>query len=144
MRALSTLRRSVLALSLVPLVLLSACGGGSDSPSYAGTYNLSLTKVTDNCGSGALYAMSLQQKVTQSGRSIKLVSDDLTLEGEIESDNSGFTVTHEETDSGVVVRAAVVYLGEPGASEYSVGLGIAARAGNAVCMVTYGGKAQRA
>lgn len=139
----SSVRRSVVALSLVPLVLLTACGGGGDSPSYAGTYDLSLTKASDNCGTGSPNAITLQQKVTQSGRTIRLVSEDLTLEGEIESDNSGFTVTHEETDSGVVLRAAVVYLGAPGASDYSVGLGMAAKAGSAVCMVTYGGNAKR-
>lgn len=134
-------------------VALQACGGGSSSddaadtpaevPSFAGTYNVSLTKTSDTCNSGSDKSFKVKQTVTQSGRDITLVSGAATLHGSVDADNAGLSVSTQTTSNGIVLTTTTVYRTTSTAGLYGAGLSLVARSGNAMCSVNYNGQAKR-
>lgn len=123
--------------------LLTACGGGDgdgDFRSFAGNYNVTLQKFSDTCFTGLPYQMNLSQTVHQDGRRISVTSNDITLHGQIDENDAGFTTTYSDGNGGV---ASVVYQITENPGQYAVGFAIGATAGRISCMVTYGGMATR-
>lgn len=133
---------------VLPVALL-ACGGGSDDdsaaevPSFAGTYDVSYTKTSDTCASGAAKTAKATQTVTQSGRNVTLVSNTLTLLGSVDADNAGLSMSAQSTTSGVVATTSAVYRTTSTPGVYGAGLSVVARAGSTLCSISYNGQAKR-
>jgi hypothetical protein len=135
----------VLSLGLV------ACGSGdsddaaqgTSAPDFSGTYQLTMSKTRDSCNSGIPQQTSLQQTVSQAGRTITLTSNDVTASGQVDGDNAGFSVSAQTLVEGVPVSYGAAYrqTGTPGL--YTAGLSIVATSGGVTCTVTYGGEARR-
>lgn len=147
-------KKFLTASSMVVLsVTLQACGGGSSSddvadtpaavPSFAGTYNVSLTKTSDTCNSGIEKSFKVKQTVTQSGRNITLVSGKATLQGSVDADNAGLSVSTKTTSNGIEMTTSTVYRTTSTAGLYGAGLSLVARSGNAMCSITFNGQAKR-
>jgi hypothetical protein len=129
---------------------LVACGGGSDddgpataTPDFAGRYQVTMNKTQDSCNSGVAQQLSTQQTVTQAGRTITLVSNEVTASGQVDGDNRGFSVSAQTTVSGVPVSYGTVFRMTDTPGLYQAGLSIVATSGSARCTVTYGGEARR-
>lgn len=129
---------------------LVACGGGSDddgpaaaTPDFAGNYQVTMTKTLDDCSSGVAQQLSTQQSVTQAGRTITLVSNEVTATGQVDVDNRGFSVSAQTTVSGVPISYGTVFRMTDTPGLYQAGLSIVATSGSARCTVTYGGEARR-
>lgn len=121
--------------------MLAGCGGGDDDGGrFAGQYAVTVYKVSDTCYSTLPYALSFTQTVQQSGQSITVVSNDITLNGSVDADGAGFTTTYSNSSGG---SAAVVYRANASEQEYTVGFAIGATAGSLSCVVAYGGTATR-
>ena len=143
--------KSLTACSAVVLsVGLQACGGGSSSdtdsaaelPSFTGTYDVTLSKTLDSCGTNTAKAAKVVQTVTQSGRSITLVSNVLTLQGSVDADNAGLSASTQSTTNGVLVTSTVIYRSTSTPGVYGAGYSVVGRAGAQTCTVSYNGQAK--
>lgn len=75
--------------------VLAACGGGGgdDTPSFAGTYQLSTAVVSSNtCGTSVANIAASQGGATQNGRNVTWVESSGNYAGSVDTDNGGFTV----------------------------------------------------
>lgn len=137
---------SVVALS----VGLQACGGGSSSdtdasaevPSFAGTYDVTLTKTSDTCATGLAKSSKVVQTVTQSGRAITLVSNTVTLQGSVDADNAGLSTSFQTTSDGVLLTTTMVYRSTATPGLYGAGFSVVAKSGNETCSISYNGQAK--
>jgi hypothetical protein len=129
---------------------LLACGGGREddapaaaTPDFAGRFQVTMNKTQDSCSSGVAQQLSTQQTVSQVGRTITLVSNEVTASGQVDGDNRGFSVSAQTTLSGVPVSYGTVFRLTDTPGLYQTGLSIVATSGGARCTVTYGGEARR-
>ena len=120
-----------------------ADGPAAATPDFAGRYQITMNKTQDSCNSGVAQQLSTQQTVTQAGRTITLVSNDVTASGQVDGDNRGFSVSAQATVSGVPISYGTVYRMTDTPGLYQAGLSIVATSGSARCTVTYGGEARR-
>jgi hypothetical protein len=92
------LRRRSVTGSLIVLgavALLSACGGGHKeddpiTPSYVGSYRVSLNLAFNNCGGSPAGALSQIHVITQVDRNVLVERDNIAYQGAVEVDNKGF------------------------------------------------------
>jgi hypothetical protein len=90
-------RRSVtgsLILASAALVL-SACGGGHEedeslTPSYVGSYRVTLNLVVNTCGGSPAAALSQVHRISQTDRNVLVERDTLAYQGSVEIDDKGF------------------------------------------------------
>jgi hypothetical protein len=137
---------SVLAMPAIAATLV-ACGGGSSEPEgpiplYAGTYFVVLNKTVDNCNSGVPNRLEILQTVSQSGRNLTMTSNDVVLQGQVDPDNLGISVSAQAVDNGVLVTTGVVYRASNVEGLFGAGLSVVGDAGNVRCTVAYNGQAQ--
>ena len=144
-------KKFLAACSVVVLSMgLQACGGGSSSdadasaeaPSFAGTYDVTLSKTSDPCATGLDKSFKAVQTVTQSGRAITLVSNAITLQGSVDVDNAGLSTSFQNTTDGVLVTTTMVYRSTATPGLYGAGLSVVAKSGNTTCSLSYNGQAK--
>ena len=103
-------RIKFLAVVAIAAVLV-ACGGGGDDtpPSFEGRYHEVFSLTSNTCANAAA-TIDGYDLVTQSGRSVNIVSGTLTLAGTVDADNGGFTVSGSTVNSyGITVLATLKY-----------------------------------
>lgn len=137
---------SVLALSALTATLV-ACGGGSSEPDgpiplYAGTYFVVMNKTVDNCNTGVANRVEILQTVSQSGRSVTLVSNQVVLQGQVDPDNLGISTSAQSVDRGVRLTTGMVYRATDTVGLFGAGLSLVADADGERCVVAYNGQAQ--
>lgn len=126
-------------------VSLAGCGGGSSepeaaAPSFAGTYRVTLNK-TNDCGTGVPQTAELTQTVTQSGRNITLVSNAVTLQGQVDADNAGFSTSTQTVNGNITTTTTTIYRTSPTPGLYGVGFAIVAQGDGQRCEIAYNGQA---
>ena len=138
--------KSLGALSLV--FALGACGGGGSdneagpAPSFAGTYDVKMSRTTDTCNLGLAKSVALVHSVSQDGRAITLLSNKVTLRGTVDADNGGFSTSYQQTSQGVVTTTSTVYRATETPGLFSAGLAIVASGSGGSCKVVYDGSAK--
>ncbi|MDP2741971.1 MAG: hypothetical protein Q8O50_00690 [Hydrogenophaga sp.] len=139
------MKRALIAVPLVSVALLG-CGGGSSDPGpiplYAGTYFVVMDKTVDNCNTRVANRIEVIQTVSQSGRAVTLVSNQLVLQGQVDPDDLGISTSAQSFEDGVRVTTGVVYRASNVQGLFGAGLSIVADAGNVRCTVAYNGQAQ--
>jgi hypothetical protein len=137
--------RALLAVPLFSVALLG-CGGGSSEPEvvplYAGTYFVVMDKTVDDCNSGVSNRVEVIQTVSQSGRSVTLVSNQVVLQGQVDPDNFGISTSAQSFQDGVRLTTGMVYRASNTPGLFGAGLSIVADSGNQRCVVAYNGQAQ--
>lgn len=138
-RPLSLLAAAALSLALV------GCGGGSSepeapAPSFAGTYLVTLNKTRD-CGTGISQTAEIIQTVTQSGRAITLVSNAVTLQGNVDPDNAGFSTSTQSTSGNITTTTTTIYRTSSTPGLYGVGFAVVAAGDGGRCEIAYSGQA---
>ncbi|MDR7152078.1 hypothetical protein J2W49_004054 [Hydrogenophaga palleronii] len=137
--------RTLLTVPLVAVALVG-CGGGSSEPEvvplYAGTYFVVMDKTVDDCNTGVARRIEVIQTVSQSGRAVTLVSNQLVLQGQVDPDDLGISTSAQTIQDGVRVTTGVVYRASNVPGLFGAGLSIVADAGNQRCVVAYNGQAQ--
>lgn len=139
------MNRALIALPLISVALLGCGGGSSDSgpiPLYAGTYFVVMDKTVDDCNTRVANRIEVIQTVSQSGRAVTLVSNDVVLQGQVDPDNLGISTSAQSIQDGVRVTTGVVYRASNVEGLFGAGLSIVADAGNQRCTVAYNGQAQ--
>jgi len=139
------MKRALVALPLVSVALLGCGGGSSDSgpiPLYAGTYFVVMDKTVDDCNTRVANRIEVIQTVSQSGRAVTLVSNDVVLQGQVDPDDLGISTSAQSFQDGVRVTTGVVYRASNVQGLFGAGLSIVADAGNQRCTVAYNGQAQ--
>ena len=136
---LSTIRTCLLALATVVLVACGGGGGGDDSPNFAGNYATNSTLISNNCSAAVPGSISGVTSIAQSGRTVTLVSDELSFSGSVDTDNGGFTVTTSQVSSGVTVLTVFNFRTITSGSKYSVQVSVTA----APCSAVYTGTATK-
>lgn len=94
------LRRRTVTGSLVVVgaaALVSACGGGHEesdpiTPSYVGSYRVSMNLAFNSCGGAPAGALSQIHVITQVDRNVLVARDNIAYQGSVEVDNKGFVV----------------------------------------------------
>lgn len=109
---------------------------------YAGTYFVVMDKTVDDCNTGVARRIEVIQTVSQSGRSVTLVSNNVVLQGQVDPDNLGISTSAQTIQDGVRVTTGVVYRASNVPGLFGAGLSIVADAGNQRCVVAYNGQAQ--
>ena len=95
--------------------VLAACGGGdggSDAtPNFAGNYRINANLATNSCNlAGLVQVVGGVDTVTQSGRNVTYSSEGINpLQGTVDADNGGYTVTGSQTSSGVTFALTAKY-----------------------------------
>lgn len=137
--------RALLTVPLISVALLG-CGGGSSEPEvvplYAGTYFVVMDKTVDDCNTGVARRIEVIQTVSQSGRSVTLVSNQVVLQGQVDPDNFGISTSAQTIEDGVRVTTGMVYRASNTPGLFGAGLSIVADAGSDRCVVAYNGQAQ--
>ncbi len=111
-------RMKFLAVAAMAAVLV-ACGGGDDTPSFAGRYFESLTITASTCGSvGTKFEAA--DTVNQDGRSISINSEGLIMTGSIDGDNGGFSASGSGVVSGNSAQGTMKYRTVTEGSKYDV------------------------
>lgn len=131
-------------------VALAGCGGGSSdsaeeagpAPSFAGSYDVTLTKTGDSCGLGLASNIALVQSVSQDGRSISLITNQVTLTGRVDADNAGFSTSLQQTQEGIPVTTTMVYRSTATPGVYGAGFSVVARDSGLTCTISYNGSAK--
>ena len=126
--------------SVAAIAALAACGGGGDdTPSFAGSYVVTLNRTLDNCNTGLPATSTVTQYVTQADKSITLKSGTVTLVGSVDGDNGGFSTSASLVTDGVTAVSSVTYRTATPNSTYAAVFNIAA----GPCLITYNGTAKR-
>jgi hypothetical protein len=93
--------------------VLAACGGGGgdDTPNFAGNYRINANLATNSCNlAGLVQVVGGVDTVTQSGRNVTYSSEGINpLQGTVDADNGGYTVTGSQTSSGVTFALTAKY-----------------------------------
>lgn len=114
------------------------------TPSFAGNYSVSLSITSNPCNAAVPQNTGTNQTVTQTERSITLVSGTTTFNGSIDGDNGGISTSHSRTDAnGVLVVSNMGYRSTATAGVYSAQYSITASQSGASCNVSYAGTATR-
>lgn len=139
------MKRAILAVPLLSIALLG-CGGGSSDPGpiplYAGTYFVVMNKTVDDCNTRVANRVEVIQTVSQSGRNVTLVSNQVVLQGQVDPDNFGISTSAQSIEDGVRLTTGMVYRATDTPGLFGAGLSIVADAGNQRCVVAYNGQAQ--
>ncbi|MBL8386990.1 MAG: hypothetical protein JNK17_02015 [Hydrogenophaga sp.] len=129
---------------LTSLALLTACGGGSDAPSpeeMTGTYAVSLSKSSDNCGVYPSYNGADHQVVVGTG-GVTVSFNGQYLFGSVNG-SGGFTATASGNYGSANSLLTLTY-SPSGGNTYSVTFtGKATASNGASCSVTYNGTATK-
>jgi hypothetical protein len=135
------------AISLAVIFLIAGCGGGGGgggSDSFAGVYDVAMTKVIDDCRLGLDNTASFVHTVNQDGDRIVLNSGSITMDGNVNEEKDGFTVSTATADAdGCVTGYGVSYAPSSGDQDYNVGLALVLSCGSLECTVGYSGGAYR-
>ena len=151
MRTFKPLKGSACAFVLGASLVLAGCGGGGDDdgeasagpvPSFAGSYDLKMTRTLDNCNLGLVRNISLVQSVSQNGRAIVLVSNDVTLTGSVDPDNAGLSASIRQTSEGIPVVSSMVYRSTATPGVYNAGFSVVATKNGQECSASYSGTAK--
>ena len=137
--------RTLLTVPLLSVALVGCGGGSSDAevvPLYAGTYFVVMDKTVDDCNTRVANRIEVIQTVSQSGRSVTLVSNQVVLQGQVDPDNLGISTSAQTIEDGVRLTTGMVYRASNVPGLFGAGLSIVADAGNERCIVAYNGQAQ--
>ncbi|GAA6142573.1 hypothetical protein [Hydrogenophaga sp. 5NK40-0174] len=130
------------------VVALAACGDGGDdgdsgkTHSFAGKYNLSMSKTTDTCGI-TQSALVGQQTVEQNGEEITVREDGLNMVGKVSAEGNGFDALGQMVESGVLIDTTMRYVTTDTKGKYSTMLKLVANYKGVSCEVIYQGTATR-
>ena len=124
--------------------VLAACGGGGDSsadatPNFAGKYIETLTLTNNTCNLAMSATITASDTVTQSGAAVSINSDGIILNGSVDTDNGGFTVSGIPVISGVAVPSSIKYRTITSGSKYAMTFNLSVNS----CVVTYTGTATK-
>ena len=138
-----------LTAALALTLALGGCGGGSSSdevasgpvPSFAGTYDVKMTKTADTCSLGFSRSTSVAQSVSQDGRNIGLLSNGVTLQGTVDPDNAGFSTSLQQTVEGIPATTTMVYRATATPGVFGAGFAVVATERGVTCKISYNGSA---
>lgn len=119
--------------------VLAACGGGDETPNFAGTYQLSTLVVSSNtCGGSVANIAGGQVGVTQNGRAITWIEAGGSYTGTVDADNGGFTAisAYEDVDVAVAMRSG-------GGNAYSTKMTVKGMTPTGVCTIVWTGTATK-
>ena len=150
MSRVEMLKTSAATAAMALVLALGGCGGGGSDetvaegpvPSFAGAYDVKLTKTADNCSLGLANTATAVQSVSQDGRAIALLTNQLSLRGTVDADNAGFSTSVQQTTDGVPVTTTMVYRSTETPGVYGAGFAVSATDQGVTCNVSYNGTAK--
>jgi hypothetical protein len=123
--------------------ILVACGGGGgdDTPNFAGNYLFSTLNLnSNNCNAAASGTIAGgTDAVTQNGRAVSINSAGIVLNGAVDGDNGGFSVSITQVSSGVPVLSTFAFRTITTGSKYEVKFSTTA----GTCSIVYVGTATK-
>ena len=124
--------------------VLAACGGGGggdESPNFAGNYAISTLNLnSNNCNAAVPGTIAGgTDVVTQNGRAISIGTGSSVINGSVDADNGGFTVSATQVSSGVPVLSTFAFRTITTGSKYEIRFTTAA----GTCSAVYVGTATK-
>lgn len=129
-------------------VVLSACGGGgggdgTSAGNYAGTWDLALRQVVNDCNADVSPTFVQRALVNQDGQRVVVDLGQGVLAGTTNNED-GFEVSTSGTTSGGCQSATALVFKDASDGNANVGFAIVVRCGSATCTLGYGGGAVKA
>ncbi len=104
--------------------VLAACGGGGgdETPSFAGNYAISTLNLnSNNCNAAVPGTIAGgTDVVTQNGRTISIGTGSSVINGSVDTDNGGFTVSVTQVSNGVPVLSTFAFRTITAGSKYEI------------------------
>ena len=123
--------------------VLAACGGGGgdETPNFAGTYAISTLSLNSNNCNAALPSTIAggADLLTQNGRAVAFGSGGTILNGSVDADNGGFTVSMTQVSNGIPVLSTFAFRTITAGSKYELRFTMTAGA----CSAAYVGTATK-
>ena len=134
-------RIKFLAVAAIAAVLVACGGGGDDStPQFASNYLLNANVTTNTCNASGLPALNGADSVQQDGRAMSISIDNFgTLNGTIDSDNAGFSMSGTLNVNGVSVPTSITFRSTSTVNTYAMTFTMNVNG----CVVGYSGTATR-
>ena len=138
----------IIILCIYGLALIGCGGGGGDgTTTFAGIYDVTLSKIVDECGLTPIgQILNHVHEVNQNDRIIALRSGRVNYSGTVDSSGTGFDVLGEvvtPVEGCAPVAYAIAYRPNNGDSDFNVGLAAEITCGGRSCSLGYTGVANK-